>query len=236
MYNLTFDFNIEKLVQSIAYFSKAGISDLTKLKVAKLLYFADKQNLLEYGEPIIGDVYFCLDYGPAPSVSLNEMSAAINGSEVAPSGGDADLFMRVLRVRKLFHRHARFEAKDEAYKPQIFSENERSSLRYTVSMYGNKTAGELVDLTHKEPTWTIPNQGRVPGSRRQITYDLFFEGAPEKSRRFLAKLVADQFGAAIPLVGDADYASFANELASYDLTPDEIPESDVQRSSRFSRA
>ncbi len=42
MYNLTFEFNLDKLVQAIAYFSKSGIPDLTKPKIAKLLYFADK--------------------------------------------------------------------------------------------------------------------------------------------------------------------------------------------------
>jgi hypothetical protein len=51
----------------------------------------------------------------------------------------------------------------------------------------------------------------------------------------LAKLVSDQFGVAIPLVGDADYVNFANELASYDLTADEIPEPDVRGTARYSR-
>jgi uncharacterized phage-associated protein len=237
MYNLTFEFNIEKLVQSIAYFSNFGIRDLTKLKVAKLLYFADKEHLLEYGQPIIGDVYFCLDYGPAPSVSLNEMALAISGSEVSSSAGsDENLFTEVLRVKKFFHRYPRFEVKEAAYKPEIFSQTETSSLRHTANIYGDKSAGELVNLTHLEPTWVIANHGRLPGGRRLITYDLFFQGASEKSQRFLAKLVAEQFGAAIPLAGDADYMTFASELASHNLAPDEMPESDVQGTARFSRA
>src|SRR5260370_40562189 len=122
MYNLIFEFNIEKLVQSIAYFSNAGIRDLTKLKVAKLLYFADKQHLLEHGQPIIGDVYFCMDYGPVPSVSLNEMSAAISGPEVfLTDASDANLFSQVLNVKKLFYKYARFEVKQNAYNPMVFS-------------------------------------------------------------------------------------------------------------------
>ncbi|HXX45781.1 MAG TPA: Panacea domain-containing protein [Candidatus Acidoferrales bacterium] len=237
MYNLTFEFSLEKLVQAIAYFSKAGVPDLTKLKIAKLLYFADKEHLLEYGRPIIGDVYWCMDWGPVPSFALNEMNEAIDRQEV-PLGtnSDARLFTRVLNVKKLFYFHPRFEAKDEAYNPAVFSESELRSLGNVANSYGNRSAKELVNITHQEPTWTIPNQGRPAGSRAPITYDLFFVGAPEKSQRFLARLVAEQFGVAIPLKGDADYAAFAGELASYDFTSDEVGESETRRAGRYSRA
>jgi len=239
-YNLTFEFSIEKLVHAIAYFSKSGIRDLTKLKAAKLLYFADKRHLLEHGRPILGDVYFCMDFGPAPSVSLNEMSAAITDPEVvstnAGDASDAGLFSKVLNVKKLFHKYPRFEVRDGGYDPSVFCQTELGALQYTVNMYGFKSAKELVDITHNEPTWIIPNEGRPRRSRALITYDLFFKGAPERSQRFLGKLVAEQFGAAIPLAGDADYVNFANELASFNFTPEEVPEADTRSATRFSRA
>lgn len=234
MYNLTFEFSLEKLVQAIAYFSKEGVPGLTKLKVAKLLYFADKQHLLEHGSPIIGDVYWCMDYGPVPSFALNEMSAAISGSEV-PGAADATMFSRVLHVKRFLRTYPLFEAREGAYDPTVFAESEQAALRYTKNIYGERTAAELVDLTHKEPTWIIPNHGRPAGSRSLITYDLFFEGAPERARRFLGKLVAEQYGVAIPLAGDAQYSDFADDLASYSFVPDEIPESDLKRAARYSR-
>lgn len=237
MYSLTFEFSLEKLVQAIAFFSKVGVPDLTKLKIAKLLYFADKEHLLEYGRPIIGDVYWCMDWGPVPSFALNEMNEAIDRQEV-PLGtnSDAKLFSRVLNVKKLFYVHPRFEARNEAYDPSVFSESELTSLGHVANVYGNKSAKELVNITHQEPTWTIPNQGRPAGSRAPISYDLFFVGAPEKSQRFLARLVAEQFGVAIPLKGDADYAAFADELASYDFTSDEVTQPESARTQRYNRA
>ena len=237
MYNLAFEFSLEKLVHAIAYFSKSGVPDLTKLKVAKLLYFADKEHLLEHGKPIIGDVYWCMDFGPVPSFALNEMSAAIGGSEVSlPDDSDASVFARVLSVKKLFHAHPRFELKEGAYDESIFSGSELGALRYTTNMYGHKTATELVRLTHNEPTWVVTNQGRKAGGRALITYDLFFEGASEKARRILGQLVAEQYGVAIPLAGDADYARFSDDLASYNFTPDEICESDVKPAPGYLRA
>jgi uncharacterized phage-associated protein len=239
MYNLMFEFSLDKLVQAIAYFSKSGIRDLTKLKVAKLLYFADKEHLLHHGKPILGDDYLCMDLGPVPSFAMNEMSAAIGGSEVEPPAGDSDvsLFERVLNVRKgPFRKYPHFEVKEGKFDESVFSPSELSALRYTTNLFGHKSASELVDLTHKEPTWVIPNKCRKPGSRARITYDLFFEGASEKSRRFLGQLVADQFGIAIPLEGDAEYVQFCNELANYSFIPDEIGESDVRRTPPYSQA
>lgn len=78
MSELKFNFSLDKLIHALALFSTYGVRDLTKLKAAKLLYFADKDHLLRFGRPIIGDVYYCLSYGPVPSVALNEMNDAIN--------------------------------------------------------------------------------------------------------------------------------------------------------------
>ncbi len=69
-----------------------------------------------------------MDYGPVPSFALNEMSVAIGGSEVSVSAeSDANVFARVLNVKKLFHSHPRFEVKDGAYDESVFSDSERSA-------------------------------------------------------------------------------------------------------------
>jgi len=236
MYNLTFEFSLEKLVQSIAYFSEAGIRDLTKLKITKLLYFADKHHLLEHGRPIIGDVYWCMDWGPVPSFALNEMNEAIGRPEIPlADDSDANLFSRVLHVKKLFYVFPRFDAREGAYDSSVFSESELSALRYATNTYGSNTARELVEMSHKEPTWVLANEGRPKGSRAPITYDLFFKGASQKSQRILGKLVAEQCGVAIPLQGDAEYAAFAAELSRTALAPEEIAPDDIRSRSRYSR-
>ncbi len=169
--------------------------------------------------------------------SLNEINAALSKPEVPLlENSDVNLFSKLLNIKKHFYQnHPRFEAKEEEYSTSVFTQSELNSLAHTARVYGRKTAKELVDLTHQEPTWVIPNQGRKQGSNTPITYDLFFEGAPEQSRRILGKLVAEQFGVAIPLAGDAEYAAFANEMATHDLTPDELTDSDVRSKSPYSR-
>ena len=230
MGDIQFEFSLEKLIHAIAFFSQKGIHDLTKLKVAKLLYFADKKHLLEFGSPIIGDVYFCMEFGPVPSFALNEMNEAINRSEVVSQDtSDYSKMSQVLRVRKPFFGHYyRFEAKH--FDSNVFAPSELSVLDCVAREYGWRSAKQLVDLTHNEPTWKIANEFRSPNSRSPIPYELFFEGAPAESMRHLARLKAEFCGEAIAMPGDADYRSFASEMSSYDFEPSlEIDKDHVKR-------
>ncbi len=189
MSSITFSFRLEKLVHALAYFSKVGVRNLTKLKAAKLLYFADKEHLLRYGRPILGDVYFCLPYGPVPSLALNEMSDAIAAPEVKDE--DRNLFKSVLKVhRSLFTQHPVFQSK--SFDPEVFSESELEILEEISKKYGRCTASQLVDLTHKEPTWTIANEARTPEGRAPIPYELFFVGASERAQQMLEVLLSEQ--------------------------------------------
>jgi uncharacterized phage-associated protein len=188
MSRITFNFKLEKLVHALAYFAKNGVRNLTKLKAAKLLYFADKEHLLRHGRPILGDVYFCLPYGPVPSLALNEMSDAIAAPEVEDE--DRRLFNSVLKVHKpWFADHPVFQAK--TFDPDVFSESELEILREISKKYGQFTAGQLVDLTHREPTWTIANEARTPEGRAPIPYELFFVGASEQAQQMLEVLQSE---------------------------------------------
>jgi uncharacterized phage-associated protein len=181
-------FKLEKLVHALAFFSEAGVPDLTKLKAAKLLYFADKEHLLSHGRPILGDVYFCLPYGPVPSVALNEMNDAINDTEI--DDPDRNLFRQYLDVKKFFNPYPVFKAK-QGYDADVFSESELGILNHVANHYGRLTTSQLVNLTHQEPTWTIPNQTRSPEGRAAIPYELFFAGAPENARPMLEMFLAE---------------------------------------------
>src|SRR5258706_5031900 len=98
MSELHFKFSLTKFIQAIVFLSRSGVSDLTKLKAAKLLYFADKEHLLRYGRPIIGDVYYALNLGPLPSQAddfLDEIEAA---NVAGPTTPEQIEFLRYLDV------------------------------------------------------------------------------------------------------------------------------------------
>src|SRR5712672_1956972 len=95
---MTLKFKPEKLVHGLVFFSSAGVSDLTKLKAAKLFYFADKEHLLRYGRPIIGDVYFALNLGPVPSHADDFFDEAQAARQAGPSTPEQEEFLRYLDV------------------------------------------------------------------------------------------------------------------------------------------
>lgn len=189
---LKFTFSIEKLVHALAFFSSAGVPDLTKLKAAKLLFFADKKHLLAFGRPILGDVYYCLPYGPIPSVALNEMNDAISSPEVDEQQSDKSFFTQILKVHKpIFGGHHVFQARD-GFDREVFSESELKVLAETANEFGQYSAGRLVELSHRDPTWVTPNKERADGGRRLIPYELFFADASEEARQMLDVLHAEQ--------------------------------------------
>src|SRR5580698_7181398 len=67
---LSFEFDPRKFANASAYLVK-HCSEVTRMKLAKLLYFADKLHLIRYGQPIIGDRYFKMEWGPVPSNGYN---------------------------------------------------------------------------------------------------------------------------------------------------------------------
>ena len=67
MADFRFPFNDTKTVEVLAFIASEwrGISPFY---VSKVLFFAEKRHLNEYGRPIIGDTYIAMEEGPVPSV------------------------------------------------------------------------------------------------------------------------------------------------------------------------
>jgi uncharacterized phage-associated protein len=228
MPEIEFEFSLSKLVHAVAMLSQLGVTDLTKLKVVKLLYFADKAHLLEFGAPILGDVYYCMDYGPVPSFALNQLNEALFRREVVGESPNLKMINEVLRVRKPWTRYPHFEAKN-GYDASVFSVGELNILAKTAAELGRFSALELVERTHSEPTWCIPNSARRTGSSTRIPYELFFEGCDDLGRKHLAQLVCRFRGEVIELAGDAGYQEFARALLEEDSDVDWSLDKDQRR-------
>jgi len=185
---LNFSFDDRKLVQAIAFFSMRGINDLTKMKVAKLLFYADKRHLLEYGRPILGDTYYCMEHGPVPSASLNEMDDAVQPEqEVLPA--EESLLTSVLTI-DCSGRYPSFRLKNETlFDSSVFSRSDVQVLEDVCKEYGRLTAHQLRNLSHEEPAWIVANERRRPGSRVEMPYEEFFD---ESHKDVLAMALHDQ--------------------------------------------
>lgn len=176
---IRFAFEPVKAAQVLAYLADKGVSDLTKLKAAKLLYFADKIHLLTYGRPILGDRYVSMEHGPVPSETLNLMNSLISPDEIEEA--TQEQAERFVTVHRHFVKHPRFRSRGTVDLDRL-SQAELETLDRVFQEYGRKTVGELIDLTHQERAWQISNQGRPEGSSAPMPYELFFKGAPAEAQ------------------------------------------------------
>ncbi len=164
---IRFRFNAEKFANAVSYFASKSLPELSKLKIVKLLYFADKLHLQRYGRPITGDQYYKIDLGPIPSRSKGIMDHAENRA--------ARLFHLDPGVRLLLSsveldtsgKHPIYHARTEP-DLDVFSDSDIEVLDDVISQYGQMRSWDLVNLTHKESTCT-----KTEG--KKIDFRLFFE-------------------------------------------------------------
>ena len=167
-----FKFDPERFVASLAFFA-SHTKGLDKLKAAKLLYYADKYHLIRYGKPILGDVYYHLDYGPVPSKALDIMNEAIDPYRLRGiPQSNLELLKKYLKIDSEERTHPIFEAKTGP-DLEVFSESELEALHETVKRYGHYSGRQLIDLTHQEAPWLKTERNE------EIDYRLFFEGASD---------------------------------------------------------
>lgn len=66
------NFNARMAAQVVAFFAcKEKSNKISKLKVIKLIYIADRESIKTQGEPILSDERFALDHGPINSATLS---------------------------------------------------------------------------------------------------------------------------------------------------------------------
>jgi len=175
---LQFEFDPIKLGQTLAYLS-TGVHDLTKVKAAKLLYFADKLHLTRYGRPITGDRYYCLDHGPVPSASLNAINDLLSPVRIRVGGRTLENHMSKV-LGQFVHvdrrgTHPRLMSKLKPHEFDALTETEREVLDATAKQYGKLSVGRLIELSHTEKTWVTSNQHRNAGSSVEIPWELFLD-------------------------------------------------------------
>lgn len=181
-----FRFSPEKMVQALAFFASRGVKNLDTMKSAKLLYFADKEHLLKYGRPIIGDEYHCMKDGPIPTEGLTQIQDAL---ATEPKGKHDPRFDEYFRVEDARDYRQFVLAKDPDL--DVFSDSDLEVLTEVASKYGDKTAWELRKIAHEDEAVKIADKRRQKTGRGSVhmPFQDFFEGTDSK---LLPLVEADQ--------------------------------------------
>lgn len=167
-------FNVRKAAQVVAFFAREQGGSIDVLKLAKLVYIADRKNMEKYEYPISGDKLVSMDHGPVNSITLN----LINGLDF--DRAEWDEFVSDRAAHEVGStKNVSDDDLDE------LSEAELETLNEVWAGFGHMGKYEIRDWTHKNcPEWEDPS-----GSSNPIPYARVF--------KFLGKDNAEQLAAQI---------------------------------------
>lgn len=169
---MQFAFEPEKAIASIHFLTLQNISDLTKGKIAKLLFLADKLHLVRHGRTITGDWYAAIEHGPIPSRTVDLLDS-LEASQTDPPHLEA-LSSLVELDRRFTYPRVVPKANVTANFDQILSRSDLECLRQVVSHFGEWTFSELRKVTHDTPAYEKAWATRTSNSA-VMAFEDFFE-------------------------------------------------------------
>jgi uncharacterized phage-associated protein len=138
---IKFKFDPDKAVEAILYVANR-VKDPGFHRISKILYFADRQHLADYGRFICGDSYVAMKHGPVPSGAYDILKH-VRGDGVVEC--------------PVPHAMESFGVEDEKlivpYRNAVedmFSNSERACLDAAIKQYGQMSFGKLADVSHDE--------------------------------------------------------------------------------------
>jgi len=172
------EFDYKKATQAINYLSKKEGGQIDKLKLMKLIYFADRFHLRKYGRPIFNDTYYAMPKGPVASSvkDIAELSSYLAEDE-------KNYAVQFISVQK--NAVSSLKNVDE----NVFSQSDIEALDFAHNEFGAYKPLELVDFTHKYPEWQ-KHEGVLKSketTREPMTYADFFKDPKDMvSDKFVA--------------------------------------------------
>ncbi len=139
-----FDFDRNAALSAVLYIVNQ-VPQPTFHKISKVLYFADKYHLKNYGRFICGDNYVAMNHGPVPSTIYDLLKAVRDGATLAFDGDTLRQYKDALEVEQNYCVSGKTEANLD-----FLSESDLEALDYAIKEYGHLSFKELTDISHDE--------------------------------------------------------------------------------------
>lgn len=163
-------FDRDKALEAILFIAKS-LNTPTFHCISNMFYLSDKLHLQEYGRMICGDRYIAMENGPVPSAIYDMMKVAAKRRSI-------DVDWDEIIQDALDVRHGRELIAKRDCDLDMLAESEVECIQKTIAEYGNKSFGQLTDITH-DSAWhatddnqtipmesivaTLPNAAEVAG-------------------------------------------------------------------------
>lgn len=170
---LRFKPRLDKIVELLVYLAEIK-PNRDQYQAVKLFYLADKEHFNRYGRPITYETYFALDYGPVASSALNLIKGIQNTLNAA----------RISRLPiEIEKRDGIFLLTKAERKPfcDLFSKSDLRVFNETVETYGDKSFGDLYNITHNHAAYKNAWDSRIGEPKRaKIFYEDMLDDTPSK--------------------------------------------------------
>lgn len=133
-----------KAIESVVYLANR-VHDPTRIKIFKLMYFADKLHMSRYGRFIVGDLYVAMKNGPVPSRTYDLVKEIERGQE-----SDAIVVPNSWAIK----------AKRDARMIE-FSETDIECFEEIIGQYGRDSAKQLSKISHGDAWDRVTNKGQM---------------------------------------------------------------------------
>lgn len=108
-------------------------------KIFKIIYFADRQHLADWGSPITGDTYIAMEAGPVPS-RLYDMLKIVRGDSYMPDNEGLGKYFQIegwMYVKPLLDADL-----------NKLSPNEQEALQEAINKYAALSYDEIKEKSH----------------------------------------------------------------------------------------
>ena len=151
--DIVFPYNSTKAEQVVLWFLHKHGGAMDKLKLVKLVFYADREHLARYGRPIVGGRYVAMQHGPVSSPLLDCINEGACRSDLPFTVQDKDV------------RAKGFVNEDE------LSESDIQVLDEVDRVYGRYDTFKLRDLSHDLRCW----QKNYPDPKANTSFPLPYE-------------------------------------------------------------
>ena len=134
------------IIESLHYLLKK-LQHADKLKLVKLLFFADKYHLLKYARQISGDNYHALPAGPIPSGALDILNF------VSEYGISAHTIQQAKNLFKVEDNDRSLINPELEMEYNSLSKTDIEALDFVIDRFKDKDGPFLIDYSHDFPEW-----------------------------------------------------------------------------------
>ena len=174
-------FSVRKALQALYYLqSRSKVSD--KLSLLKLVFFADRYHIRNYGIPVLQDNYCAMTLGPVCSKTYDLIKKGLYYDGLTDGA-------RKYVDENLFCNKDVVAVKDTG--EDLLAASDKEALDFSLDTFGKFSAYQLSEISHAYPEWSKYRDvldSHISASEEMDYADFF--GDPEKNDCYIEKYLA----------------------------------------------